>query len=312
MLQQTRVETVIPYFERFLARFPDVQTLANATQDEVLALWSGLGYYARGRNLHKAARQICAEFSGNFPQTLDEMVTLSGIGRSTAAAILSLAFELPEPILDGNVKRVFCRHFGIEGWPGKSAVTKTLWQIAENEMPQQQCGVYTQAIMDLGATCCLPKNPQCEICPVSQSCIAHQKGRTEELPTPSPKKQLPVRTVAMIILQNTNGEILLQRRPETGIWGGLWSFPELEAANEWEKWCENQLQKSFSEPEIWQPFTHIFTHFKLEITPLYVQIDQNQADFPKMEESAWIEKTASENLGLAAPVRKLIQKLESF
>jgi len=225
MLQQTQVSTVVPYFERFLQRFPDVHSLAAAAQDDVLALWSGLGYYARARNLHRAAQHIVERHDGKFPTTLEAWLALPGIGRSTAGAILAQAFEQRQPILDGNVRRVLARYHAIDGWPGDRAVQDQLWKRAEAATPHRRIADYTQAIMDLGATVCT-RTPRCNQCPLSTGCGAHRLGRTADFPGRRPRKTLPVRLTAMLVLRDENGRILLVRRPPTGIWGGLWSLPE--------------------------------------------------------------------------------------
>ncbi len=297
MLQQTRVSTVIPYFERFIDHFPTVQRLAQAPLDEVLGLWSGLGYYARARNLHRAATEVCERFAGELPQQRHLLETLPGIGRTTAAAILSMAFEQPEAILDGNVKRVLCRHFAIEGWPGEAVVLRALWQQAEQLMPQQSCGAYTQAMMDLGATCCKRKRPDCLRCPLAASCIARGEGRAEELPHPRPGRRLPQRTTCMAILDDGADALWMVRRPEQGIWGGLWSFPEFSDQEQW------PIQ--LGSPEVWEKIHHTFTHFKLEITPLYCRTGFTQAP---CEEGEWVTLQQLEQRGVAAPVRRLIQQ----
>lgn len=308
MLQQTRVETVIPYFQRFIDKFPDVYTLANSHQDEVLGLWSGLGYYSRARNLHRAAQQLCDQHGGDMPKSRAEVEQLPGIGRSTAAAILSLAFDQPEAILDGNVKRVLCRFHGVEGWPGQSAVTRKLWGLAEALMPEQNCAAYSQAMMDLGATLCTPKQPACERCPVASDCVAKAEGRAGELPEPRPGRKLPLRKTCMVLLKNRSGEILLQRRPEQGIWGGLWSFPELDSADGWLEWGQAQWGIELRTPETWSPLNHTFTHFRLEIEPLYCELDDGH---PAVEgEMEWVTLERLGGRGIATPVRRLIDKME--
>ncbi len=299
MLQQTRVETVIPYFHRFIETFPDICALAAAGQDQVLGLWSGLGYYARARNLHKAAITLCERYGGEMPPSREALEALPGIGRSTAAAILSIGFDLPEPILDGNVKRVLCRYHGVEGWPGRSAVVRQLWRHAEQHMPQQQCGLYTQAMMDLGASLCSRHQPACGECPVAGGCVACKEGRADELPQPKPGKKLPQRSCSMAILHNGGGALWMERRPEQGIWGGLWSFPEMASVAEWK-----ELQK----PQTWPVLRHTFTHFKLEITPLYCELDQPVYTAPQGE---WVTLDALEQRGIAAPVRRLIEYMRA-
>jgi len=233
MLQQTRVETVVPYYEKFMQRFPNVKKLAASDIDEVLHLWTGLGYYARARNLHKAAQQIVEQHSGKFPKEIEQVIALPGIGRSTAAAILALSFNQPHAILDGNVKRVLARYFAVQGWPGKREVEQQLWEHAEDLLPKikfaQDIAKYTQAMMDLGATLCTRSNPSCSTCPVQKSCQAYAQQRQDELPTPKPSKKIPQREVVVAIIQQyKDGSVWLEKRPPAGIWGGLYSFPEFK------------------------------------------------------------------------------------
>ncbi|UCC13755.1 MAG: A/G-specific adenine glycosylase, partial [Gammaproteobacteria bacterium] len=272
MLQQTQVTTVIPYFERFMARFPDVTRLADAQIDEVLHSWSGLGYYARARNLHKAARVIRDTHAGCVPENLEGLMALPGIGRSTAGAILALSLNERHPILDGNVKRVLCRHAGISGWPGRSATEKSLWKLAERLTPDRRSAAYTQAIMDLGATVCRRSRPLCEQCPVAEDCIARLEHRQAELPAPRPRRERPSREVVMLIVRDNKGSILLQRRPATGVWAGLWTFPELPEQAAAPDWCRENLGTSPTRVEDLAPVSHGFTHFTLEITPRIVQL----------------------------------------
>ncbi|HET8551115.1 MAG TPA: A/G-specific adenine glycosylase, partial [Gammaproteobacteria bacterium] len=226
MLQQTQVATVIPYFKRFMARFPDLATLAAAPLDDVLALWSGLGYYARARNLHRAAQSAVAEYGGELPASLDELMAFPGIGRSTAGAILSLSRGQRHPILDGNVKRVLARFHAIAGWPGDKRVADRLWEFAESHTPVADCAAYTQAIMDFGATVCTRRNPACDICPMSANCEAYALGRQHDFPAPRARRGYPERNVRVLVIE-AEGAVLLEKRPPTGIWGGLWSLPEL-------------------------------------------------------------------------------------
>ena len=234
MLQQTQVQTVIPYYQRFMARYPDVTSLAAAPIDQVLHLWTGLGYYARARNLHKAAQQVVESFGGEFPESLESLESLPGIGRSTAGAIAALAMQLKAPILDGNVKRVLTRYFAIAGYPESSTIKKQLWEIAETLLPQdpeKNIAPYTQAMMDLGATLCTRSNPACDRCPLAENCEALRTNAIASYPGKKPKKALPVREVNMFIVRNTAGEVLLEKRPDSGIWGGLYSLPEQESEN---------------------------------------------------------------------------------
>ncbi|MBT8088188.1 MAG: A/G-specific adenine glycosylase, partial [Gammaproteobacteria bacterium] len=285
MLQQTQVQTVIPYFERFVASFPNVTALADAAQDEVLHHWSGLGYYARARNLHRAAKIVRDEHYGVFPDDLDAVMALPGIGRSTAGAILSLAFDQWHPILDGNVKRVLSRHDAIDGWPGKSAVSKALWSLAEVRTPQKRSGDYTQAIMDLGATLCTRSQPACERCPVVNDCKAHEAGATALYPGRKARKAKPLKQTTMLIAR-TESSVYLERRPEAGIWGGLWSLPEL-GERTIEGWCRDELAVSVSETESWQPLRHSFSHFDLDIQPILVRVEPPLSKVADCDGTAW-------------------------
>jgi len=308
MLQQTQVQTVIPYFERFMARFPDVIALASAAQDEVLQHWSGLGYYARARNLHKAAQTIRDEFGGAFPGTLEAAMELPGIGQSTAGAILSLAFDQRHTILDGNVKRVLARHEAVEGWPGTTSVAKTLWEIAERHTPADRTAAYTQAIMDLGATLCTRSKPACERCPVATDCTAHSSGSVTEFPGRKPKKEKPLRATTMVIARY-DGHVYLERRPESGIWGGLWSLPEMQG-DAVDDWCRDMLASSANDIEPWQLLRHSFSHYDLDIQPIVVRVDPPLSKVADSGDAAWHRIGDEPPGGMAAPVHKLIERLK--
>lgn len=314
MLQQTQVATVIPYFERFMQRFPDIAALAAAHQDEVLHLWTGLGYYARGRNLHQAARKIRDQYGGEFPTDLEQVMTLPGIGRSTAGAVLSLSLGQRHAILDGNVKRVLARYHAIEGWPGTPAIEKAMWQLAEQHTPTRNNAVYTQAIMDLGATVCRRSRPLCPLCPQQRACRALTQGLQNKLPWPRPKKQLPSRNTTMLMLANGEGRVLLLQRPPTGIWGGLWSFPELEQDNpsdtEIRRWCRDNLGHQVKVNERWPVLRHSFSHFHLDIEPVWLR--SSKAVIRIAEDNlTWFSPAAPAALGLAAPVKQLLERLET-
>ncbi|WP_416430812.1 A/G-specific adenine glycosylase [Piscirickettsia salmonis] len=306
MLQQTQVTTVIPYFERFLAQFPTISALAAADEDDVLALWTGLGYYARARNLHKAAKQIQTTFNGQFPKNFDNALALPGIGRSTAGAILSLAYKHPLPILDGNVKRVLARCHAIAAWPGKAQVERTLWQIAEQYVPDTQCNHYTQAMMDLGALICTPKNPSCSRCPLTQHCQAYERGNPEDYPGKKPKKNLPTKQTHMLLLQRTDGHVLLQKRPNSVIWGGLWSLPEYTQADK-KAWAHEWQLKTQTLKHIKElaAIKHTFSHYHLNIHPHYLEVD----DIITPTKSMWYNIDSSQTKGLAAPIKKLLEQL---
>ncbi|AKH68507.1 A/G-specific DNA-adenine glycosylase [Spongiibacter sp. IMCC21906] len=305
MLQQTQVSTVIPYYQRFMARFPNVSDLADAPSDEVLSLWTGLGYYARARNLHKAAQIIINDFAGNFPGTVDDIQSLPGIGRSTAGAIFSIACGGRAAILDGNVKRVLSRHGAVTGWPGQKSVEQTLWAMAETYTPEQRVADYTQAIMDLGATLCSRSRPQCEICPVSADCQALALGQQSDFPGKKPRKQIPVRQTTMLIIENPQGEILLQQRPGSGIWGGLWCLPELEVDASIEDFLTRQLNSS-GRIQPWAQLRHTFSHFHLDIHPIHIKLNREPGCVMEGESQLWYNGQPQQKIGLAAPVKKLL------
>jgi A/G-specific adenine glycosylase len=309
MLQQTQVRTVIPYYERFMQRFPDVGALADAPLDAVLDHWSGLGYYARARNLHKAAQTIRDDFGAVFPDDFDAVCSLPGIGRSTAGAILSLAFGQRHAILDGNVKRVLARHQAIDGWPGKAAVGKALWAVAEANTPTGRVSDYTQAIMDLGATVCSRSNPQCDVCPVRTDCTALAQSSVEQYPGRKPRKERPLKTTTMV-LAVSDGAVYLERRPPTGIWGGLWSLPELETG-EVTDWCRDRLDVTGCDAVSWGILRHSFSHFDLDIQPVVVHIDQASRKVADSFDTTWHRLDHAPPGGIAAPVQKLIESLSS-
>ncbi|MBS1170532.1 MAG: mutY [Burkholderiaceae bacterium] len=306
MLQQTQVATVIPYFEHFIERFPDVFSLAAAPQHEVMALWSGLGYYSRARNLHRCSQQVVADYHGVFPSDPALLAALPGIGRSTAAAVAVFSGSTRAAILDGNVRRVLCRAFGIDGYPGEKAVETTLWQKAESLLPQKNIEAYTQGLMDLGATVCTRSKPDCPACPLSAQCIALATGRVAKLPQRKPKKETPEKHVAMLLVLD-GGQVLLQRRPEYGIWGGLWSLPEMEPGEQ-----EAVVRKATAFGQIancrpLSPFSHAFTHFRLRISPWLLQLKQ-RAISAAQHEMVWHELARLDEAPLPAPIRKLLQE----
>jgi A/G-specific adenine glycosylase len=305
MLQQTQVATVIPYFQEFIAKFPHVESLARADVDAVLQLWSGLGYYARARNLHKAARMIADQ--GRFPDTLDELLTLPGIGQSTAGAILSIAFNNPHPILDGNVKRVLARFKAIPGWPGDSQVNKQLWEISANLTPGQRVADYTQAIMDLGATVCTRSKPACGKCPLMENCAAFLTNSVANFPTPRINKTLPVKKLIFLFLYDNQHQVWLEKRPPTGIWGGLWSLPEFANEDDAVNWCmvNNLLIR---DKKIGDEQRHTFSHYHLNYTPLFIETN-NAMDFvQETDRTAWHNTQQINEIGLAAPIKNLLQQ----
>lgn len=307
MLQQTQVASVIPYFQRFIEHFPNLQALAEASQDSILAQWSGLGYYSRARNLHQAARQLVEHYAGAFPQDIDALQTLPGVGRSTAAAIAALAFGRNHAILDGNVKRVLARHAGIKGWPGDKGIETRLWALAEARLPKRNIQAYTQGMMDLGASVCTRARPACSICPVSRDCMAWHQGLTAALPTAKPQKTLPEKHIQMLMLLDRD-RILLQRRPSSGIWGGLWSFPELQLQADPLIYCQTQFGFRVIESANLPVLKHSFTHFKLHISPVIVRIAASFAAC-KDPEQRWLDTHHALSVGLPAPVRKLLMQL---
>lgn len=309
MLQQTQVATVIPYYQRFISRFPDLSTLAGAALDDVLGLWTGLGYYARARNLHRAAQMVKEDHDGELPAILEVLVTLPGIGRSTAGAILTLALGQRHPILDGNVKRILSRQAAIEGWPGQVRIEKQLWQQAEALLPRSRVADYTQALMDLGATVCTRTNPRCHSCPVSATCQAYSQGNPEAYPQPRPRKRLPLRSTLMLILHNPQGEVLLERRPPTGIWGGLWSFPECPPNTDVAFWCRQQLGWKIEHAKTWPPLRHTFSHFALDIHPVVARIQRIENHIMKPHHRIWYKMGATSGRGFPAPTLRLLRQL---
>jgi len=309
MLQQTQVSAVIPYYRRFLARFPDIAALAGAEQDEVLRLWSGLGYYSRARNLQRAAQLITERHGGAFPRALESIEALPGIGRSTAAAIAAFAYGTRAAILDGNVKRVLARHFAVAGFPGEKRVESLLWQLAEEQLPLRAIGRYTQAMMDLGATLCTRAKPACGKCPVAQSCRALALARVRDFPAPRPAKAVPTRATHMLLLLK-DGEVLLEKRPPTGIWGGLWSLPEFADAAGARAHCRSHYGCIIAAPQALAPLAHGFTHFKLMIQPLLCRVVKL---IPAAREAGLVWLTLEEAHGAAipVPVRKLLERLRA-
>ncbi|QSI77209.1 A/G-specific adenine glycosylase [Niveibacterium microcysteis] len=305
MLQQTQVDTVIPYYQRFLARFPDLASLAAAPVDDVLALWSGLGYYARARNLHAAAQQIARMHGGRFPQSASAIAELPGIGRSTAAAIAAFCFGERAAILDGNVKRVLARHFGIEGFPGVRAVEQSMWALAESLLPAQGVDTYTQSLMDLGATVCTRSRPRCADCPVTGSCVARQQGRQAELPTPRPTRVVPERQSRVLIARN-DGAVLLQKRPPHGIWGGLYALPEIPDELDAEAHALALGLRANGGATPLPPLRHAFTHFRLTLEPQLLDVSGEGIHDPAWR---WAAPHEWDSLGLPTPVRRLLDSL---
>ena len=309
MLQQTQVQTVIPYYRRFIKRFPSLKSLADAPLSEVTEYWAGLGYYARAKNLHRTARLIREQHGGRFPKDKNILMALPGIGRSTAGAILALSYSQRHPILDGNVKRVLARHADIAGWPGKAPVNHALWEQAEKYLPKQNVAQYTQALMDLGAMICTKAQPQCTLCPISADCLARKAGRIAERPQPPPTKVKPKRHVFMLMAIYKD-RVLLERRPTSGIWSGLLSFPEMSGEEEAKAWCQRRLGHIRS-TRCLPSFKHQFTHFSLTITPLEARLSKIHSQISEENHLVWCKLLPSIN-GVPAPVKKLITQLQKI
>lgn len=303
MLQQTQVKTVIPYYLAFMQRFPDVLSLANASQDEVLHHWTGLGYYARARNLQKAAQIIRDEHNGVFPEQLEQLIALPGMGRSTAGAVLALACDQHQSILDGNVKRVLARYFAVDGWTGNKKIETELWQYAEQLTPKRRTADYTQAMMDMGATLCTRSKPKCDTCPLSTDCLAFVQGRQTELPHRKPKKDIPVKATVMLIPM-WQKQLLIYKRPPSGLWGGLWGFYEVDSTEQIEQKA-TMLGFNDIQPQPLNPFRHTFSHFHLDIQPVILHLKKQPTGQVMEDTQIWFDLTHPQNLGLAAPTKKL-------
>jgi A/G-specific adenine glycosylase len=309
MLQQTQVGTVVPYYDRFMGAFPDVQALARAELDSVLHLWSGLGYYARARNLHRAAGEICERFGGELPSDIGELESLPGIGRSTAGAILALAGNLRHPILDGNARRVLARVFGVAGWPGDTAVHRELWRLADARTPAHRVANYTQAIMDLGASVCTRRKANCIACPLSVQCIARQRDVVDQIPAPRPKRNRPQREIVLVMVVRADGAVLLEKRPSSGVWGGLWGFPETLEVDQVPAWCHSQVGIVPQRIQVRGVLRHGFTHFDLAMTPVEAHIKNSPPRAMEGDRWLWYNLNQPAAVGIAAPVARL---LESF
>jgi len=310
MLQQTQVATVIGYYERFLARFPDVLSLARAEQDEVLRVWAGLGYYSRARNLHRAAGMVVSDLGGSLPRSREALERLPGIGRSTAAAIAAFAFGRKEAILDGNVKRVLSRHFAIRGDPGDAQVSSKLWRLAETLLPARGIERYTQALMDLGAMVCTRSDPACAICPLRVTCRARALGRPTAFPSPRPRKPPPVRATAMLVLERA-GEVLLEKRPPAGIWGGLWSLPEMPFDGDASAYCAAQLGCEIAGIKELARLRHAFTHFTLDIHAYRCEVIRV---VPQAREARllWLGIDEAVSAAVPAPVKRLLLRVAAM
>lgn len=308
MLQQTQVATVIPYFERFIKRFPTVIKLARADLNAVLHQWAGLGYYARARNLHRTARILAREHRGVFPRALDVARSLPGIGRSTAGAILALAYNERQAILDGNVKRVLARYHAIDAPVTSSATDKLLWELAESHTPQTRVAEYTQAIMDLGATVCRRVDPLCARCPLTRGCAAYHAGNPGDYPVPRVRRAVPVRRARLLLIHDARGRVLLQRRPPVGVWGGLYSLPECASADV-RTWCRAELGLDVAPQAEWPTLRHRFSHFRLDITPIPARLRGAAARVMEHGDTVWYNGTRER--GLPAPIKNLVKQLRN-
>lgn len=311
MLQQTQVSTVIPYFERFMQRFPDLITLANADDNDVLHLWAGLGYYSRARNIHRAAKMILNEYQGKFPDTSQSLQTLPGIGQSTAGAILSIAYQQPAPILDGNVKRVLSRLHGISDPINDKATETRLWELANRYTPKKRVADYTQAVMDLGATFCTRNKPACERCPFMKPCVAYQQDRVALIPAKKTARKIPTRKATFLILKKGN-QILLLKRPPVGIWGSLFSLPEIPGEPELaaiRDFCQQQFRFSVIAFQALKPFRHTFSHYRLQIFPVLIECKKAPLKAMEDSEQIWYNLLDPESVGLPKPVQTILRGL---
>jgi A/G-specific adenine glycosylase len=306
MLQQTQVATVIPFYLGFMQRFPTVDALASAPLDDVLRLWAGLGYYARARNLKRAAEIVAERHDGRVPETFDDLHALPGIGRSTAGAILAQACSQRWPILDGNVKRVLARYHVVQGWPGLPRVTDELWRFAEEHTPHERVADYTQAIMDLGATLCIRARPACTVCPLAGDCAAAKVGAQASYPASRPKRERAQRSVAVLVVRAPDGRVLLERRPASGIWGGLYSLPELPAEDSAREWCARMLGAPVAAERQLATIEHAFTHFDLDLTPRLLDLAASPATVMDRDDWHWCEPGARLAVGVPAPVAALL------
>ncbi len=313
MLQQTQVATVIPYYEQFMQHYPDLSSLAMANEDDVLHLWAGLGYYSRARNLLRAARMIIRDFAGKLPNNAEQLRQLPGIGESTAGAILSIAFNQPAAILDGNVKRVLARLHAVTQPVNDKKIETRLWELAKSYTPSRRTADYTQAIMDLGATLCTRSKPQCAACPLASHCAAHQLGIADQLPKKKSARKLPIRTSTFIILEY-NGKLLLNKRPSSGIWGGLWSFPEIPGAPDLSllrAFCRKHYQINVTTCRELESFRHTFSHYHLDIQPVVIPIRRKPAKIMEGAGQIWYNPSQPEAIGLPKPVQTIIGHWEN-
>ncbi|MEO7725978.1 MAG: A/G-specific adenine glycosylase [Burkholderiales bacterium] len=309
MLQQTQVTTVIPYYQRFLKRFPDIPSLAAATEDDVLTLWSGLGYYSRARNLQRAAQVMVEQHGARVPRSIDALLALPGIGRSTAAAIAVFAYGDRHAILDGNVKRLFARRFGIAGYPGEAKVAAALWGETERQLPASGIEAYTQGLMDLGATVCTRGKPRCDGCPVAADCIALKRNAVGEFPAPRPRKILPLRRTQMLVLLHAR-QVMLEKRAPTGIWGGLWSFPEVVAGIDIAALCAQRYGATVATHRVMPTVAHGFTHFRLDIVPQRMDIS-SITPHAAAPGTMWLSLDEALGAAIPAPVKRILETVHA-
>ena len=307
MLQQTQVQTVVPYFKQFIKQFPTIKKLAAAPTDDVLHLWSGLGYYARARNLHKTAQIISSEHHGKFPRDLETLQSLPGIGKSTAGAILAIAMKKRGVILDGNVKRVLARFGAIKGLP--SEASKTLWEIAEVYTPENHIADYTQAMMDLGAMICTRTKPNCAKCPLEKFCLAHQTNCETDFPEKRITQKIPIRKTYMLLMRDKNQSLLLEQRPPHGIWGGLWCFPQIDSLAMLEDACIRKYDCKIKTTKKLKKFRHTFSHFHLDITPILIEVIQTNQQIMEQNTAIWYNKKHIRRLGVPKPVNELLLQI---
>lgn len=307
MLQQTQVTTVKAYFIKFMSHFPNLESLANAHIEEVLAVWSGLGYYSRAKNLHKAAKALLEHHDGAFPKTIDALSALPGIGKTTACAISSLSFNQPDAILDGNVKRILCRIYNLHEWPGTAKVQQKLWSLAQSLMPKKDCQQYTQAIMDLGALVCKPKSPLCAQCPVQSWCKSFELGQQATLPIKKPAKPKPTYAIYLLLLFNQKQQLLLEKRPDTGVWAKLWSLPQLNRNQQTNDIFFQEFKTNLEGLKSIKQFKHSFSHYHLDVVLKSIELPESLTKQIVMENRKWVELSALNGIGTPSIVNKCIK-----
>ena len=307
ILQQTQVVTAIPYFNKFISKFPNLDKLSNAKIDQILAIWSGLGFYARARNIYKAAKIIKSCHRGKLPRSLGKLTKLPGIGKSTAGAIISLGYKQKAAILDGNVKRVLSRYFKIQENLSLAHTNRKLWKISEKLLPKKNIDIYNQAIMDIGALICTKASPSCKACPLNENCLAFKANLINKIPYKKKTTKKPLKTVHWLIPQNSNGEILLEKRKKRGIWEGLWSFIESKDKNVLEKECKLRFKDNYIKLKKLKKIKYSFSHYRLEAIPYSTEINMCN----KYKNTKWVSSRNIDSLGIPAPIKKFIQGISS-